>query len=178
LVFIKSSMLKAGESQAHCSALKIVLTCYRNICDLKAFLSGRITHYTKSTCFRWNGKTHVSYGQYNLCSMLKYLAHDFPMRIQFPFEWNTASISGISNVRYQIHPFKWMEVALCICKKIINATSRKVYNNVNCEIWPSLLKEYLRYGSVLKWENHSFYENYLLQRKCTHTCVIWNNTIY
>jgi hypothetical protein len=34
----------------------------KEMCKLKAFWSGRIIHFMKSTHFRWNGETHVSYG--------------------------------------------------------------------------------------------------------------------
>jgi hypothetical protein len=39
------------------------LASSRNICFLKAFWSVRIIHFMKSTRFRWNGETLVSYGK-------------------------------------------------------------------------------------------------------------------
>jgi hypothetical protein len=46
-----------------------------------------------------------------------------------------------------------------------------------CENWVSFWKSYLQSESILKWEDHSLYEKYLLHTKWRNTCIIWKNSI-
>jgi hypothetical protein len=46
-----------------------------------------------------------------------------------------------------------------------------------CKNRVTLWKEILLSERVLKWENHSLYENYPVQMKWRNTCILWHNTI-
>jgi hypothetical protein len=98
------------------------------------------------------------------------LPHCFPVKIQLACERNTAYFSGITNVRNMT----FLQNS-CIQEKGSSTVSleRKSSNLevgesstfFSCEKWVSLLKEYLWFESILKWENHSLYEKY---------CFRWN----
>jgi hypothetical protein len=57
----KSSTLQTGGISKLISWENLV-SFLKEICELKAFSNGRLIHFMKSTHFRWNRETHVSYG--------------------------------------------------------------------------------------------------------------------
>jgi hypothetical protein len=74
-------------------------------------------------------------------------------------------------------PLNWMEVTVSLVRKSSTLEAVGSSTLFSFEKWVSLLKEYLRFESILKWKNHSLYENYLLQTKCRNTCILWMNSM-
>jgi hypothetical protein len=116
------------------------------------------------------------------CKKHEGLRHCFPVRLHLASERNTAYLSGISNVRSIT--FVWNSSIQVNGSNTVSPVRKSSTLEAggsstlfSCEKWGGLLKEYLRFESILKWKNHSLYVKYLLQVKWRNTSILWQNTM-